>query len=126
MAYSSEKDTTNPFLSKIQDIWKDFLKFKGDTLIEKIVRSISVLVVLCIFVFLIPFGILISIYNSFYNLQKKSHDALLNSNSTNSQFVSGVEFGIYFLLSIPFWLLLIPYWIIAYLVIRLVNSFFPS
>ena len=68
MAYNSEKETTNPFLPKVQEKWEELLEFDGDSIIEKVVKSISVLIVLCIIALLIPIGIIISIYNSFYNI----------------------------------------------------------
>jgi len=117
MAYYSEKETYNPFLPKVQEKWEELLEFEGDSIIEKVVKSISVLIVLCILVCLIPVGIIISIYNSFYNLQKKAYDDLkYDTDPSTSQFVSAVEFGIYALLSLPFLLLLIPYWIFAVIV----------
>lgn len=117
MAYYSEKETTNPFLPMVQEKWEELLEFDGDSIIEKVVKSISVLIVLCIIVLLIPIGIIISIYNSFYNLQKKAYDDLkYDTDPTTSQFVSSVEFGIYTLLSLPFLLILIPYWLFAIIV----------
>jgi hypothetical protein len=119
MVYNSKKETNNPFLPKIQEKWKELMKFEGDSLIEKIVRSITSLILLCILICLIPVGIIMSIYNTFYNLQKKAYDNLISDkNQTASQFefVSAVEFGIYALLSLPFLLLLIPYWIFAVIV----------
>ena len=117
MAYYSEKETYNPFLPKVQEKWEELLEFEGDSIIEKVVKSISVLIVLCILVCLIPVGIIISIYNSFYNLQKKAYDDLkYDTDPSTSQFVSAVEFGIYALLSLPFLLLLIPYWAFAIIV----------
>lgn len=117
MAYNLEKETYNPFLPKVQEKWKEFIKFEGDSLIEIIVKSISSLILLCILVCLIPVGIIMSVYNTFYNLQKKAYDNLnSDTNPTTSQFVSAVEFGIYALLSLPFLLFLIPYWIFANIV----------
>ena len=117
MAYNSEKETTNPFLPKVQEKWEELLEFDGDSIIEKVVKSISVLIVLCIIALLIPIGIIISIYNSFYNLQKKAYDDLrYDTDPTTSQFVSSVEFGIYTLLSLPFLLILVPYWLFAIIV----------
>ncbi len=117
MAYNSEKETTNPFLPKVKEKWKELIAFDGDSIIEIVVKSISVLIVLCIIVLLIPIGIIISIYNSFYNLQKKAYDDLkYDTNPSTSQFVSSVEFGIYTLLSLPFFLILVPYWLFAIVV----------
>ena len=117
MVYNSKKETDNPFLPKVQEKWKEFMKFEGESFIEIIVKSISSLILLCILVCLIPVGIIISVYNTFYNLQKKAYDNLnSDNNQTSSQFVSAVEFGIYALLSLPFLLLLIPYWIFATIV----------
>ena len=117
MAYYSEKETYNPFLPKVQEKWKEMLEFEGDSFIEKVVKSISVLIVLCILICLIPVGIIISIYNSFYNLQKKAYNDLkYDTDPSTSQFVSAVEFGIYALLSLPFLIVLIPYWLFALLV----------
>jgi len=114
MAYYSEKETSNPFLPKVQEKWSELIEFDGDSIIEKIVKSVSVLIVLCILVLLIPIGVVISIYNSFYNLQKKAYDDIrYDTDPSTSQFVSSVEYGIYALLSLPFLLLLIPYWIFA-------------
>ncbi len=117
MVYNSKKETDNPFLPKVQEKWKEFMKFEGESFIEIIVKSISSLILLCVLVCLIPVGIIISVYNTFYNLQKKAYDNLnSDNNQTSSQFVSAVEFGIYALLSLPFLLLLIPYWIFAIIV----------
>lgn len=117
MAYSSEKETTNPFLPKVQEKWDDFKQFDGDSIIENVVKSISLLIVIFVLVLLLPIGVIISIYNSFYNLQKKAYDDLLyDSDSSSSQFASSVELGIYALLSLPFLILLVPYWLIAILV----------
>lgn len=119
MVYNSKKETNNPFLPKVQEKWKEFMKFEGDSLIEKIVKGFTSLILLCLLICLIPIGIIMSIYNTFYNLQKKAYDNLnSNNNQTASQFefVSAVEFGIYALLSLPFLLLLIPYWIFAIIV----------
>ena len=114
MAYNTEKETSNPFLPKVQEKWEELMEFEGNSIIEKIVKSISVLIVFCILVCLIPVGIIISIYNSFYNLQKKAYDDLkYDTDPSTSQFVSAVEFGIYALLSLPFLIVLIPYWIFA-------------
>ena len=67
-------------------------------------------------------GIIISIYNSFYNLQKKTYDAIrYNSESSNSEFAASVEYGIYIILSLPFFLLLVPYWIFSVLFTWLVR-----
>ena len=117
MAYYSEKETINPFLPKVQEKWDELLEFEGNSIIEIGIKTISVLIVLCILVCLIPVGIIISIYNSFYNMQKNAYDDLkYNTDTSTSQFVSAVEFGIYTLLSLPFLLLLIPYWIFAVIV----------
>lgn len=117
MAYYSEKETINPFLPKVQEKWDELLEFEGNSIIEIGIKTISVLIVLCILVCLIPVGIIISIYNSFYNMQKNAYDHLkYNTDTSTSQFVSAVEFGIYTLLSLPFLLLLIPYWIFAVIV----------
>lgn len=117
MAYYSKKETINPFLPKVQEKWDELLEFEGNSIIEKGIKTISVLIVLCILVCLIPVGIIISIYNSFYNMQKNAYDDLkYNTDTSTSQFVSAVEFGIYALLSLPFLLLLIPYWIFAVIV----------
>lgn len=117
MAYYSEKETINPFLPKVQEKWDELLEFEGNSIIEKGIKTISVLIVLCILVCLIPVGIIISIYNSFYNMQKNAYDDLkYNTDTSTSQFVSAVEFGIYALLSLPFLLLLIPYWIFAVII----------
>lgn len=117
MAYKSEKETSNPFIPKVQEKWKELIEFDKGSIIEKIVKSIAVLIVLGILLLLIPIGVVISIYNSFYNLQKKAYDELKrDTDSSNSQFVSCVEFGIYALLSLPFCLLLLPYWLFAKIV----------
>ena len=117
MAYKTQKNTTNPFLPKISEKWKDLTNFKGESTIEIIVKSFSQFIVLLILVALIPIGAVISIYNSFYNLQKKTYDNLMNdTDSSSSQFASSVEFGIYVILSLPFLLVLIPYWIVAAIV----------
>ena len=113
MAYYSEKETSNPFLPKLQEKWNSLVKFEGDSIIEKIVRSISEFIVLCLLVLLLPVGIIISIYNSFYNLQKKSYDSIRYESDSHSKFADSVEYGIYLLLSLPFLLLLLPYWILA-------------
>ena len=117
MAYSKDKDTSNPFLPKVAEKWEELTDFEGDSIVEIIVKSLSQFIVFLILVCLIPIGAIISIYNSFYNLQKKAYDDLMyDTDSSTSQFASSVEFGIYVLLSLPFLLVLIPYWIIAALV----------
>ena len=117
MAYRENKETSNPFIPKVIDKWADLTSFDGNSTIEIIVKSISEIIVLIILVVLIPIGTIISIYNSFYNLQKKSYDDLMYDNdSSSSQFASSVEFGIYFILSLPFLFILVPYWIITSLV----------
>lgn len=117
MAYSKDKDTSNPFLPKVAEKWEELTDFEGDSIVEIIVKSLSQFIVLLILVCLIPIGAIISIYNSFYNLQKKAYDDLMyDTDSSTSQFASSVEFGIYVLLSLPFLLVLIPYWVIAAIV----------
>lgn len=117
MAYSKDKDTSNPFLPKVAEKWEELTDFEGDSIVEIIVKSLSQFIVLLILVCLIPIGAIISIYNSFYNLQKKAYDDLMyDTDSSTSQFASSVEYGIYVLLSLPFLLVLIPYWIVAALV----------
>lgn len=113
MAYYLEKETSNPFLPKVQEKWNDLIEFDGDSIIEKLVRSISEVIVLCLLVVLLPIGVIISIYNSFYNLQKKAYDSLRYDSDSHSQFADSVEYGIYLLLSLPFLLLLLPYWTFA-------------
>lgn len=116
MVYNSERDTSNPFLFRVRDKWDELVEFEGKTIIEKVVKSISILIVLCALILLIPVGIILSIYNSFYNLQKKTYDAIrFNSESSNSEFAASVEYGIYIVLSLPFFLLLMPYWIFSVL-----------
>ncbi|MBP5582934.1 MAG: hypothetical protein J6X43_03140 [Bacteroidales bacterium] len=121
MAYNEDKDTSNPFLSKINDKWDDFISFEGDSIIEVLVKSIANLIVLLVLVLLIPIGVIISIYNSLYNLQKKAYENVIDDSGTSSQFASSVELGVYILLSLPFFLLLVPYWIIAAIVTWLVK-----
>lgn len=116
MAYYSEKETSNPFLPKLQEKWDDLVEFEGDSIIEKIVRGVSEFIVLCLLVLLLPVGVIISIYNSFYNLQKKAYDSIRYESDSHSQFANSVEYGIYLLLSLPFLLLLLPYWIFAAIV----------
>jgi hypothetical protein len=113
MVYRESRDTSNPFLSKIIDKWQDLISFDGDSIIEVLVKSIANFIVLIFLVVLIPVGIIISIYNSLYNLQKKAYDNVISESGSSSQFASSVELGIYILLSIPFLLILIPYWILA-------------
>ena len=113
MAYCSEKETSNPFLPKLQEKWNDLVRLEGDSIIEKIVRCISEFIVLCLLVLLLPVGVIISIYNSFYNLQKKSYDSIRYESDSHSQFADSVEYGIYLLLSLPFLLLLLPYRLLA-------------
>ena len=115
MAYYSEKETSNPFFPKLQEKWSDLIEFDGDSIIEKLVRSISEVIVLCLLVALLPVGVIISIYNSFYNLQKKAYDSIRYDSDSHSQFASCVEYGIYVLLSLPFMILLVPYWIFAFI-----------
>jgi len=117
MAYKTPKNTTNPFLPQIIEKWKELTSSKGDSTIEIIVKCLSQIIVLLILVALIPIGAVISIYNCFYNLQKKTYDKLINDNdSSSSQFASSIEFGVYVILSLPFLIILIPYWIIAAIV----------
>ena len=117
MAYNTQKNTTNPFIPKVIEKLKELTNFKGESIVEKIVKCLSQFIVLLILIALIPIGAVISIYNSFYNLQKKTYDNLINDkDSTSNQFASSVEFGVYFVLSLPFLFLLIPYWIIAAIV----------
>ena len=83
---------------------KWIVEFEGDPIIEKGVKSISIIIVLCILLLLIPIGVIVSIYNSLYNMQKKVYDYIDDdySDSSYSTFVASVEYGIYFLLSLPF------------------------
>lgn len=119
MAYYSEKETSNPFLPKLQEKWDDLVEFEGDSIIEKIVRGVSEFIVLCLLVLLLPVGVIISIYNSFYNLQKKAYDSIRYESDSHSQFADSVEYGIYLLLSLPFLLLLLPYWVFAAIILWL-------
>lgn len=117
MTYSSYKDTSNPFIPKVEDKWDDLLTFDGDSIVENIVKFISGVIVFVFLIALVPIGAVISIYNSFYNFQKKAYDKLMkDQDSSSSQFASSVEFGILILMSLPFFAVLIPYWIIAALV----------
>lgn len=109
MAYNDYKDTSNPIVPEVKDKWHDLLTFEGDTVVEKIVSTISKTIVLLLLIVLIPLGVVISIYNSLYNLQKSAYDDLDDDN----MFSKSVELGIYILLSIPFLLIMIPYWIFA-------------
>ena len=118
MAYYSEKETYNPFLPLLVEKWDELIEFDGDTLIEKIIRSCSTFVVAICIILLIPIGAIISIYNSFYNLQKKAYDRMnYNEDSSYSQFVTSVEYGIYLLLSLPFFIILVPFWVFSALFI---------
>lgn len=117
MVYKEDKETSNPFIPMVKDKWADLADFDGKSTIEIVVKSISEIIVLIILLALIPIGAIISIYNSFYNLQKKTYDDLMyDTDSSTSQFASSVEFGIYFILSLPFLFILVPYWIITSLV----------
>jgi len=118
MAYRYEKETDNPFISSVEDKWNELIEFEGDSIIEKGIKSISIIIVLCILLLLIPIGVIISIYNSLYNLQKKVYDYIDDdySDSLSSKFVASVEYGIYVLLSLPFFLSLIPYWVISFII----------
>lgn len=114
MVYKEDKETSNPFIPMVKDKWADLADFDGKSTIEIVVKSISEIIVLIILLALIPIGAIISIYNSFYNLQKKTYDDLMyDTDSSTSQFASSVEFGIYFILSLPFLFILVPYWIIT-------------
>ena len=120
MAYYYEKETYNPFLSLLVEKWDELIEFDGDTLIEKIIRSCSTFIVVICIIFLIPIGTIISIYNSLYNLQKKAYGRMnCYGDSSYSQFVTSVEYGIYLLLSLPFFIILLPFWIISALFIWL-------
>ena len=70
MVYNSERDTSNPFLFRVRDKWDELVEFEGETIIEKVVKSISILIVLCALILLIPVGIILSIYIFFSNLYK--------------------------------------------------------
>ena len=118
MAYYSEKETYNPFFPLLVEKWDELIEFDGDTLIEKIIRSCSTFIVAICLILLIPIGAIISIYNSFYNLQKKAYDRMnYNEDSSYSMFATSVEYGIYLLLSLPFFITLIPFWIFSALFI---------
>lgn len=121
MAYSSYKETKNPFISQIVEKWNSFIIFNGDTFIEKIVSSLAQLIVLILLVMLIPIGVIISIYNSIYNLQKGAMDRLNKKTDSSARFAVSIEFAIYFILGLPFFLVLIPYWVISSIIIWLAN-----
>lgn len=121
MAYSSYKETKNPFISQIVEKWNSFISFNGDTFIEKIVSSLAQLIVLILLVMLIPIGVIISIYNSIYNLQKGAMDRLNKKTDSSARFAVSIEFAIYFILGLPFILVLIPYWVISSIIIWLAN-----
>lgn len=38
MAYYLEKETSNPFLPKLQEKWSNLIEFDGDSIIEKLMR----------------------------------------------------------------------------------------
>ena len=91
MAYYSEKETSNPFLPKLKEKWRDLIDFEGDSFIETCVKSFSELIVLLILLLLLPIGVLISVYNSFYNLQKRTYDSLKYNSDSDSQFTDSVR-----------------------------------
>lgn len=70
---------------------------------------------------LIPIGVIISIYNSIYNLQKGAMDRLNKKTDSSARFAVSIEFAIYFILGLPFFLVLIPYWVISSIIIWLAN-----
>ena len=120
MIYREEKDTVNPFLEKLTEKYEDLVAFEGDSIVEVVVKTFTNIIMLIVLVVLIPIGIIISIYNTLYNLQKKTYDNLMEDDSS-SRFALSVELGIYILLSIPCLLILIPYWIMAAIITWMVK-----
>ena len=113
MAYSNYKDTSNRFVPEVTKTWNSLVSFDGNNFIEKIVGSVSQIIVLLALVILIPIGMIESIHNSFYNLQKNAFDRLNSKSDSTSEFASSIEFAIYFILDLPFFIILIPFWILS-------------